>query len=166
MSETKIANKPRRASRAEVSRFNRQTKWGNGEERCLLWTGRTGRGGYGRLDLDDGTSIAVHRFVLEYVKGEPIPDGMQGGHICHDKAVLAGTCHGAGDEGCRHRNCCNPQHLEVQSPSANTLAQDHAGRRKTHCPAGHEYSEDNTFIRSGKRVCRTCEIARDRKRRG
>lgn len=155
-----------KASRGEVQRFNRQTKFSGDLEGCLLWTGRTGRGGYGRMELDDGTTIAAHRFVWQYVMGQTIPDGMQVDHKCHGDAVAAGTCAGAGDEGCRHRNCCNPQHLELVTAAENTLRQDHAERRKTHCPAGHEYSDDNTFIRSGKRVCKTCERARDRRRRG
>ena len=154
-----------KVSRAAIQRFNRQTKYGNGDEKCLLWTGRTGRGGYGRFDLDDGTSIAVHRFVWQYVMGRDIPEGMQVDHMCHGSAVAAGTCAGAGDEGCRHRNCCNPQHLELVTASENTTRQDHAGRRKTHCPAGHPYSEDNTFVRAGRRVCKACEQARDRKRK-
>lgn len=161
-----MATIQKRASRGEVQKFNRQTKFGNGDEQCLLWTGRTGRGGYGRLDLDDGSSIAAHRFVWEYVMGKDIPDGMQVDHLCHTRAVAAGTCHGAGDEGCRHRNCCNPQHLELVSASENTFRQDHAERRKTHCPAGHEYTDENTFVRGGKRVCKTCERARDRSRHG
>jgi len=152
----------RRASRAELQRFNRQTKFGNGDEGCLLWTGATGRGGYGRMKLDDGTTIAAHRFVLEFINGEPIPDGMQGGHVCHDKAVLAGTCAGdSTDDGCRHRACCNPEHLELQTPSQNTAAQDHAERRVTHCPQGHEYTDENTRItKDGKRKCRTCHKTR------
>ena len=154
-----------KASRAEVSRFNSKTKFGNGDEKCLVWTGRKGRGGYGRFELDSGVTIAVHRFVWQYVMGREIPEGMQIDHVCHGKAVEAGTCAGAGDEGCRHRLCCNPDHLEMVSASENTRRQDHAGRRKTHCPLDHEYTPDNTFIRNGKRVCKTCERARDRRRR-
>ena len=146
-----------KASRAEVDRWNRQTTFGNGDEGCLLWTGPVGRGGYGRMKLDNGKTIAAHRFVLEYVKGEPIPDGMEGGHVCHDKAVAEGTCAGAGDEGCRHRRCCNPDHLEVQTKSQNVMAQDHAERKVTHCPRGHEYTDENTIrTKNGKRKCRQC----------
>lgn len=150
-----------RASRAETSRFNRLTKFGNGEEHCLLFTGNTGRGGYGRFTRDDGTTIAAHRFVWQFVMGQEIPDGMQVDHLCHGAAVAAGTCAGAGDEGCRHRLCCNPQHLELVSASENTRRQDHAARRKTHCPQGHEYDEANTiFTKDGKRKCRTCKNSR------
>ena len=152
-----------KVSRQEIARFNRQTKFNS--DGCLIWTGRKGRGGYGRMELDDGKTIAAHRFVWEYVMGKDSPDSMQVEHVCHTQAVAAGTCHGAGDEGCAHRACCNPQHLELVTASENTYRQDHAERRKTHCPAGHEYSDDNTFIRSGKRVCKACERARDRRRK-
>jgi hypothetical protein len=33
---------------------------------------------------------------------------------------------------------------------------------KTHCPQGHPYDEGNTYVWSGRRRCRTCELARRR----
>ena len=30
---------------------------------------------------------------------------------------------------------------------------------KTHCPAGHEYNAENTFMSQGKRKCRPCHNA-------
>lgn len=44
--------------------------------------------------------------------------------------------------------------------------------RKTHCKRGHPFSAENTYVRLAKkrnafeRICRTCERARDWKRRG
>lgn len=35
---------------------------------------------------------------------------------------------------------------------------------KTHCPSGHEYSEDNTYVFDGKRQCRACARERSRER--
>jgi transcription factor WhiB len=32
--------------------------------------------------------------------------------------------------------------------------------RKTHCPRGHEYSLENTYLRAGKRFCRACQQRR------
>jgi len=31
----------------------------------------------------------------------------------------------------------------------------------THCPQGHEYTEENTFLDAGKRKCRTCVRAKN-----
>lgn len=37
----------------------------------------------------------------------------------------------------------------------------HAGRRKTECPQGHPYDDENTYVApSGKRQCKTCRRAR------
>lgn len=35
----------------------------------------------------------------------------------------------------------------------------------THCPQGHEYAGENVLLDAGKRKCRTCVYARNRKRR-
>lgn len=38
-------------------------------------------------------------------------------------------------------------------------------KRKTHCPAGHKYTEENTYINNGCRKCRECNKLRARIRR-
>lgn len=35
----------------------------------------------------------------------------------------------------------------------------------THCPSGHEYTDDNTLMDAGKRKCKTCVYARNTARR-
>jgi hypothetical protein len=36
-------------------------------------------------------------------------------------------------------------------------------RRKTHCPAGHAYRDENLYVGTdGSRACRACRAARDR----
>lgn len=158
MTQPSIPKPQKRVTRAEIQAFNRQTKF-QGE--CLLWQGRMDRTGYGRFDRADGTSIASHRFVWEFVMGRTIPEGMQIDHLCHTRAVKDGTCGGGV---CQHRRCCNPAHLELVTASENTTRQDHAGRRKTHCPKGHEYTEENTQRRNGRRFCVACEQERSRTR--
>jgi hypothetical protein len=37
--------------------------------------------------------------------------------------------------------------------------------RITHCPQGHEYTDDNTLIDAGKRKCKTCVYERNTRRR-
>lgn len=35
----------------------------------------------------------------------------------------------------------------------------------TQCPQGHDYTEENTLVDAGKRKCKTCHYARNRKRK-
>jgi hypothetical protein len=140
-----MPNPPYTLNRAELARLHRIIKIdANG---CWIWRGKQSSNGYGLWQVGPGKlPRAVHRVVWEHYKQQFIPDKMQLDHLC------------------RVRLCCNPEHFEVVTASENTLRQDHAGRRKTHCPKGHEYDEENTRITpDGKRVCRACDRARSRK---
>ena len=151
-----MALPPGKLNRAEYALIARQIKV-DPDEGCWIWQGPATPNGYGKVNIGGGDKV-VHRVMYEHAKGL-IPAGMQGGHGCHDRAVEAGTCEG-GDK-CRHRRCCNPEHQVIQTPSENTLAQNHFGRSKTECPKGHEYTDENTRIdKNGKRYCRTCERER------
>lgn len=77
-----------------------------------------------------------------------IPDGYEVDHV---KA-----------RGCRFKDCVRPAHLEAVTGHVNILrggnmAAIHA--RATHCPAGHEYTEENTYVinRPGGRTARQCK---------
>jgi hypothetical protein len=54
--------------------------------------------------------------------------------------------------------------------AASTPVAMHANARKTHCPAGHPYSPDNTYFCAAPggdpqwRKCRTCRREQDRLR--
>ncbi len=116
---------------------------------CWLWVGGLNQKGYGKFFYNKRPAMA-HRASYEMHVG-PIPDGLELDHLC------------------RVRCCVNPDHLEPVSSSENTkrgltpaLSRDRQ-LSKTHCPSGHPYSPENTYLRSnGDRSCRTCE--RDRKR--
>lgn len=129
---------------------------------CWIWTGPTTPNGYAKMTFE-GKDRVVHRIMYEHLHG-PIPEGYQGGHSCHDRAVEAGTC-GGGDD-CPHRRCVAPEHQTLQTPSENTMAQNHHARNRTHCPRGHEYTDENTRIgkSDGKRYCRACDRERVRTR--
>jgi hypothetical protein len=72
---------------------------------------------------------------------------------------------------CDNRACINPEHLYEGTQQDNV--RDMVERRRcwqmqvTHCPQGHEYTEENSIIdaRHGGRTCRACRLDRKRQRR-
>lgn len=109
---------------------------------CWLWTAFTNHAGYGKFWLD-GTMVRAHRWAYESEVG-PIPDGLEIDHLC------------------RVRHCVNPTHLEPVTPTENRRR---AAECITHCPQGHEYTEENTYRRPDKngRECRQCHRVATRK---
>lgn len=115
---------------------------------CWLWTANKGRNGYGQFGIARGVQKYVHRLVYEMFVG-PIPTDLEIDHLC------------------KVRNCCNPRHLEAVTHLEN-CRRGTAGdreRAKTHCPHGHPYSPENTYMRyPNKRRCLTCERTRCREK--
>ncbi len=115
---------------------------------CWLWIGGLDRKGYG-VTYWKGRSQKVHRVVYEELAGQ-IPHGLQLDHLC------------------RVRNCVNPAHLEPVTLAEN-VRRGNSGlqnRTKTHCPRGHEYTPDNTYLcAQGKRSCKACRETEERKQR-
>ena len=111
---------------------------------CWLWLGCLDANGYGAFRMLDKTWRA-HRVAYEIYKGF-ILDGLTLDHIC------------------RVRCCVNPDHLEAVTHQENMRRGD-AGKlgrerqlAKTHCPQGHPYDQENTFINKSScaRSCRAC----------
>ena len=125
---------------------------------CWEWLGRLSPSGYGvTSERRDGKTAGVftHRVVYEHLVG-PIPDGLQIDHLC------------------RNTRCCNPEHLEPVTAHENvrrSFGLAHFNALKTHCPQGHEYSPENTYVRRrpdgtpSERCCRTCLARRSTRRR-
>lgn len=87
----------------------------------------------------------VHQLVAEAFLG-PKPEGMQ---VCHNDG--------------NHLNNV-VENLRWGTQSENMLDRARHGtdhnRNKTHCPQGHEYSPENTYVNSkGWRKCRACTRA-------
>lgn len=71
---------------------------------------------------------------------------------------------------CRNTGCVNPWHMDLWPNVKNAAGAINQYRDRTHCSHDHEYTPDNTAIRSrpnGKtyRSCRTCEANNLRRRR-
>lgn len=119
------------------------------ETPCWIWTLAPTHYGYGQLNYK-GKKWKAHRVAHDLFIGA-IPDGMQAHHICEVKL------------------CCNPKHLKLLSLADHRrlhpcLDFGLVQSGKTHCPQGHEYTQENTmrFGPTRARRCRSCENARYR----
>jgi hypothetical protein len=108
--------------------------------RCLEWTGKPTRDGYGQM-YDGSRSLSSHVWIYQRWVGR-IPQGMQIDHMCENKA------------------CQNVRHMKVKTPWENNRRGNSAAAkaaRATHCPQNHEYTPENTIITAmGYRRCREC----------
>lgn len=136
-------------------------------EGCWEW--HTGKGvkpkAYGNITLYGGPyeglkCVSAHRasWIIHY--GD-IPDGVV---VRHD---------------CDNPSCVNPRHLRLGTQSQNIQDAVDRGRkqsgyalyqrRKTHCPQGHPYNEENTTVSfyngRANRHCRVCGRIRKRERK-
>jgi len=123
---------------------------------CLVWTGYYNpKSRYGTWSFweDGGTkNDLAHRLAWRLLVG-PIPEGMV-------------VDHGNPERGCLNRGCGEPSHLELITQAENVrrrVGHDDGGdfhRKKTHCPHGHPYDEENTgYRKSGARYCKKCARA-------
>ncbi|MFB7860135.1 MULTISPECIES: HNH endonuclease signature motif containing protein [Actinomycetes] len=120
---------------------------------CIIWTGCLNQTGYGTTKVN-GKTQRVHRVAYELAKGA-IPAGMELDHLCSV------------------RNCINPEHLEPVSHTENLRRSfergisdgKFAGISPTHCPRGHEYSSENTYISPAKQKFQWRDCSKCRSRR-
>jgi hypothetical protein len=139
----------------EISRkfWNNVKFQGAAADDCWYYNKPSTAQGYGQLLWKEiGVSKLSHRMAYELTYGE-IPDGYVIDHECHNRDPYC-----VSGKQCKHRACCNPIHLVAKTLGENVRAA-HIGRRviKTHCPHGHEFTQENTLIISdGRRQCRKC----------
>ena len=108
----------------------------------LFWTG------YGQA-THFCKEVLAHRVSYAFANGE-IPDGL---FVLHS---------------CDNRKCVNPAHLSLGSHVDNMRDMFNKSRsgnqKKTHCPRGHEYTLENTYMNGSGRSCRQCIKIRDQGR--
>lgn len=126
---------------------------------CYLFTGASSNYGYGQFRKNDKL-IAAHRYTYELANGK----------IKHGQYIL---------HKCDTPACCNPTHLFMGTQKENIHDMIKKGRAnkstwltgkinlaKKSCPRGHEYTDENTYIRpGGQRKCRACNRNRERDRK-
>ena len=118
--------------------------------KCWLWTACVVKSLHGALIYGhfkvDGRMVLAHRLAYEMHHHVTIPKDMT---IDHVKA-----------RGCTSTLCVNPYHLEVVTGRVNTLRGDAPSAlyaKATHCPSGHPYNKENTYVRpDGGRRCQVC----------
>jgi hypothetical protein len=123
-----------------IERFTPKVKVS--ESGCWEWQGSLYPAGYGQFYLGNYKAVYSHRWAYEYYIG-PIPEGLVIDHLC------------------RNRKCVNPAHLEAVTQKIN-INRGAGNTSKTHCPRGHAYSEENTYLFRGRRRCKACSRERCR----
>ena len=130
----------------DVERFSQ--KLAVDEFGCWRWQAGKSTNGYGRFAVGSRTDQThyteyAHRWIYIQVYGD-IPAHWELDHLC------------------RVRCCVNPYHLEAVPHITNVRRGEVAQwqRLKTHCPAGHAYSDNTYLTKKGSRTCATCVKAR------
>lgn len=96
-------------TRKAAERFWAKVNFQPGDS-CWEWMGEINHRGYGRFVLN-GVNTTAHRVAYDIANG-PVPEGLQCGHLCHNKP------------------CVRPDHLEAMTAKENIRQRDERMGRK------------------------------------
>jgi hypothetical protein len=120
---------------------------------CKVWKSRKSEKGYGEFFVD-GKKQRATRWLMEQKLGRP---------LTREELVL---------HTCDNPPCVNEDHLYLGNHSQNAKDKYSRGRDqsqlRTHCPKGHEFTEENTYWwgpQKTRRKCKTCRREQGRARR-
>lgn len=112
---------------------------------CWLWQGALHPRGYGKIRIES-KDFCVHRLSA---------------WIYHDLDLS--NRNEQANHFCSNQMCWNPQHIYVGNQKENIGDAINLGKhnschetQKTHCPKGHEYTPENTYIQGTSRSCKIC----------
>lgn len=104
---------------------------------CWLWGAAVDKDGYGLFRVTGVGTRRAHRVSREVLVG-PITEETL-------------------NHACRTPPCVNPNLGHAHEPMSMGDNQRHGKAGITHCPDGHPYDDENTWINNrGARVCRRC----------
>jgi len=127
------------------------------DEDCWNWIGNMTDRGYGTISFL-GKPFRVHRLTYWiYV------DFCQSGLIFKSEIIIRHKCD--------NPSCINPKHLlkgtQLDNVNDRETRNRSSFRNKIHCPFGHEYTKENTYINpnTGDKYCRKCHKKHSREYR-
>lgn len=118
-----------------------------GKDDCWEWRAGRVAAGYGSFYMA-GFLYRANRVAWAFHNATDPGDL----HVCHT---------------CDNPPCCNPAHLFLGTTQDNMKDMVRKGRRvfpfATHCPQGHAYSPENTYLHKGRhQYCKECTRTRSR----
>jgi len=117
---------------------------------CIEWPNAKTSDGYGVKQVD-GKPMYVHRWVIEKLDDIKLTNQDVVRHQCDNPPCFRYDHLKVGTYG---QNLQEAWERGLRGPSFQTM--------KTHCPKGHEYSEENTYEYKGHRSCKECRKERTR----
>lgn len=151
-----LINRPQNSEHAELLAALPQhlRRWTIAPGGCWIAEKRGPNGYAYNTSWGKNRKASQYKLIWEHLFG-PVPEGLELDHLCDN---------GRG-------GCVNPYHLKAVTHAENMTRPAHtipgAHVRKTHCPKGHPYTEENTRLETYRgtleRHCRICKAEHHRR---